>query len=299
LRPTRPIRSWESDGSSAASVGGAPAPRGQLTRLAASGNGLGTNDDGRITQMEDWVAGEEVNYQYDSLGRLTLAQTTGPQWGQSFSYDGFGNLTAEVATKGTAPTVYNNYDPATNRLLGSGYTYDANGNLTAMPGLSMTYNVENRLTQAISNLNGTDNYGYDPAGHRVWKQGPDGVTHVYYNGLDGKPLADFSFNPQTQQVQGGSPMLYFAGKRVDNAAVEDRLGTAVVENGQQRMAFCPYGSERSGTASQVQYATYDNQLPMQYCGSVETEAAGKPRCLTKQEEVLEAQPHLRSRRPSA
>jgi hypothetical protein len=71
-------------------------------------------------------------------------------------------------------------------------------------------------------------------------------------------------------------MLYFAGRRVDNAAVEDRLGTAVVENGQQRMAFCPYGSERSGTASQVQYATYDNQLPMQYCGSVETEAAGKP-----------------------
>jgi RHS repeat-associated protein len=196
------------------------------------------------------------NYQYDSLGRLTLAQTTGPQWGQSFSYDGFGNLTAEVATKGTAPTVYNNYDPATNRLLGSGYTYDANGNLTAMPGLSMTYNVENRLTQAISNLNGTDNYGYDPAGHRVWKQGPDGVTHVYYNGLDGKPLADFSLNPQTQQVQGGSPMLYFAGKRVDNAAVEDRLGTAVVENGQQRMAFFPYGSQRSGTSSQVQYATY-------------------------------------------
>jgi hypothetical protein len=51
-------------------------------------------------------------------------------------------------------------------------------------------------------------------------------------------------------------MLYFAGKRVDNAAVEDRLGTAVVENGQQRMAFFPYGSQRSGTSSQVQYETY-------------------------------------------
>jgi RHS repeat-associated protein len=51
-------------------------------------------------------------------------------------------------------------------------------------------------------------------------------------------------------------MLYFAGKRVDNAAVENRSGTAVVENGQQRMGFFPYGSQRSGTASQVQYATY-------------------------------------------
>ena len=51
-------------------------------------------------------------------------------------------------------------------------------------------------------------------------------------------------------------MLYFAGKRVDNAAVGDRLGTAVVKNGQQRMGFFPYGLQRSGTASQVQYATY-------------------------------------------
>jgi RHS repeat-associated protein len=206
--------------------------------------------------MEDWIAGEEVNYQYDSLGRLTQAQTTGPQWGQNFTYDGFGNLTSEVATKGSAPTTYHAYDPATNRLLATGYTYDANGNLTAMPGLTMTYNVENRLTQAISNLNGTESYGYDPAGHRLWKQGPDGVTHVYYNGLDGQPLADFYYSAQDQQVHGGTPMLYFAGKRVDNAAVEDRLGTAVVENGQQRMAFFPYGEQRSGTATDVQYATY-------------------------------------------
>jgi RHS repeat-associated protein len=51
-------------------------------------------------------------------------------------------------------------------------------------------------------------------------------------------------------------MLYFAGKRVDNAAVGDRLGTAVVKNGQQRMGFFPYGLQRSGTSSQVQYATY-------------------------------------------
>ncbi len=156
--------------------------RGQLTRLTATGDGLpsvdleyrfsATNNDGRITQMEDWVSSEEVNYQYDSLGRLTLAETTGPQWGQSFSCDGFGNLTDETATKGTAPTVHRNYDAATNRLT-LDYAYDANGNMTAMPGLGMTYSVENRLTQATSNLNGTESYGYDAAGLRLWKQGPD------------------------------------------------------------------------------------------------------------------------------
>ena len=172
-----------------------------------------TQNDGRITQLEDLVAGEEVNYQYDSLGRLTLAQTTGPQWGQSFSYDGFGNLVSEVATQGSAPTSSHAYDPTTNRLLDSSYTYDANGNLTAMPGLGMTYNEENRMTQAVSNLNGTERYGYDPEGMKVWQQGPDGVLHVYFNGVDGKPLGDFTgtsyfngsytvYNP----VGGGTPM---------------------------------------------------------------------------------------------
>ncbi len=51
-------------------------------------------------------------------------------------------------------------------------------------------------------------------------------------------------------------MVYFAGKRVDNGSVEDRLGTAVVENGQDRMAYFPYGAQRSGTSTEVQFATY-------------------------------------------
>jgi RHS repeat-associated protein len=214
-----------------------------------------TNNDGRITQMEDWVSSEEVNYQYDSLGRLTDAHTTGTEWGQTFAYDGFGNMTDEtrIAGKNAGPTVHRNYDPATNRMT-LDYTYDANGNMTAMPGLGMTYNVENRLTQATSNLNGTESYGYDAAGLRLWKKGPDLVTHVFYNGLDGKPLADFYLSGGT--VQGGDPMVYFAGKRVDNGSVEDRLGTAVMENGADRMAYFPYGEQRSGTASDVQFATY-------------------------------------------
>ena len=108
--------------------------RGQLTDLHATGNNLpevhlqyvfsATANNGRITQMEDVVASEEVNYQYDSLGRLTLAETTGTQWGQSFSYDGFGNLLSEVATKGNGvPSAYFNYNAATNRISNTGYTY--------------------------------------------------------------------------------------------------------------------------------------------------------------------------------
>jgi YD repeat-containing protein len=43
-----------------------------------------TANDGRITQRKDWVTGEEVNYGYDSLGRLSSAVTTGPEWGLNF-----------------------------------------------------------------------------------------------------------------------------------------------------------------------------------------------------------------------
>jgi RHS repeat-associated protein len=122
--------------------------------------------------------------------------------------------------------------------------------------LRIPYNVENKLTQATSNLNGTESYGYDPAGYRVWKQGPDTVIHVFYNGGDGKPLADFHWDTGLGAARGGDPNLYFAGKRVDNAAVEDRLGTAVVSGDQTRMSFFPYGELRSGTTTEVQYATY-------------------------------------------
>jgi len=118
----------------------------------------------------------------------------------------------------------------------------------------MTNNVENRLTQAVSNLNGAENYGYDAAGLRLWKQGPDGVTHVFYNGLGGKPLADFYL--ASGSVQGGTPMVYFAGKRVDNQSVEDRLGTAVVQGGTTIRAYYPYGELRGDPATDLQFATY-------------------------------------------
>jgi len=81
----------------------------------------------------------------------------------------------------------------------------------------------------------------------------DSIIHVYYNGLDGKPLADFYLSGS---VQGGDPMVYFAGKRVDNVSVEDRLGTAVVEGATNAMTYFPYGELRNGTSTEVQFATY-------------------------------------------
>ena len=74
-----------------------------------------------------------MSYSFDTLGQLTAASTTGPDWGLAFTYDGFGNRTTQSLTKGSRPTVSLSINAANNRINSSGYTYDANGNLTARP----------------------------------------------------------------------------------------------------------------------------------------------------------------------
>jgi YD repeat-containing protein len=89
----------------------------QLTRLASTGildmeysySTTGQNN-GQISKSNDRITGEEVSYAYDSLNRLISAVTTGPEWGLSFSYDGFGNKTAQTVTKGSGPVMNVAYD---------------------------------------------------------------------------------------------------------------------------------------------------------------------------------------------
>jgi hypothetical protein len=70
----------------------------QLTRQHVAGkfdqyyNYTSGANNGRIASSYDAIAGETVNYTYDSLNRLTLAETAGTGWGDLYSYDGFGNL---------------------------------------------------------------------------------------------------------------------------------------------------------------------------------------------------------------
>ncbi len=80
-----------------------------------------------------------------------------------------------------------NVNPANNRITTSGYSYDANGNLTAMPMLTLSYDIENRLKQATHSVNGTDQYAYDPSNRRVWKNDSLGEK-VYFYGVDGLRL---------------------------------------------------------------------------------------------------------------
>ena len=92
----------------------------QLTGISGLGQNITYNfpagsNNGKIASQYDAVSGETVSYQYDSLNRLISASAAG--WSQSYSYDGFGNLTNRVgsgAAVGNNPTAA---DPATNRLV--------------------------------------------------------------------------------------------------------------------------------------------------------------------------------------
>jgi RHS repeat-associated protein len=223
----------------------------QLTRLTVPGvmdheyRFSATQNDGRITQRKDWVSGEEITYQYDSLKRLITAQTTGPEWGQSFGYDGFGNLLSQTVTKGSAPSLNVTVDPATNRMTNSGMSYDANGSLTAMPGLTMTYDTDNRM---LSNSSG-DSYFYDASGQRVMKTNGSTLEYYFY-GVEGNLLNNW---PNGYNVYFGSKLIYNSGGTV----VTDRLGSVVHKEQWTEARYFPYGDEPTTTQqNRPKFATY-------------------------------------------
>jgi RHS repeat-associated protein len=233
--------------------------RGQLTRIQIPSTldveyGYSSaQNDGRITSMKNNLSGEEVAYQYDQLGRLARAETVGPQWGQSFSYDGWGNLTGMSVVKGSAPTMSTTADPATNRL--NAWNYDANGNATNIPGVgNLAYDAANRVTAA-----GYESYGYDAAGLRLWRTA-SGTTTYTFTGWDGSrmgyyTLGDFLLSEPyaDRQVLAFSatptqPPLQFAGRKLQ---LEDRLGSATGPN------YYPYGQTKAGGAATGEsFATY-------------------------------------------
>jgi YD repeat-containing protein len=144
----------------------------QMTSLYSSGtstvsiayNYSSNQNNGKITSQYDYVSGETVAYTYDTLNRLATAGSSA--WGQSYAYDGFGNLTDITSTLGTTPEWHIAYSAATNR--GSGECSDANGNLCGS-GLGYNYDVENRLLANGSNGLATAQYAYGPDNKRVWR----------------------------------------------------------------------------------------------------------------------------------
>ena len=244
---------------------------GQMTQLTAGSNSIvynysATQNNGKIVSEQDIVSGETVTYTYDSLNRLASATSSdNPGWGQSFGYDGFGNLTTQTVTKGTAPSLNVTYNAATNRRTTD--CADANGNLGAAPSCSenYTYDVANRIT-AVSGAS----YSYAPNNQRVFK----GSELTYY-GATGQKLTtyslgiyfkDWTWESMSPSATSTGTYYYFGGKLVKNKdgyVTPDRLGSIG--------KYFPYGQERpSATANNKEkFATYyrDSETGLDYANN--------------------------------
>ncbi|MBL8232217.1 MAG: hypothetical protein JNL98_27225 [Bryobacterales bacterium] len=230
--------------------------RMQLTRMTVAGvmdleyRFSPTQNNGQITQMKNYLSGEEVTYGYDELKRLVSAVTTGPEWGHLFGYDGFGNLLSKTVTKGSAPTWSVAVNGSTNRIVG--YGYDANGNTTSLGGQPLTYDVENRLVSVV--WSGTEYYGYGPDNKRVWRTKASGATEFYFYGLSGERQGIYNVNAVDGSGNIGAYRLVVEsvipkGMQADR----DRLGS-VVSGG---LKYDPYRAEFTVTShDRDKFGTY-------------------------------------------
>ena len=218
---------------------------GATTSLSMGYAYSATQNNGQITSQTDGVSGEQVVYAYDSLNRLVSASTVGPQWGLSFSYDGFGNKLSQTITKGNAPPSSVTVDGLTNRI--SGYGYDNNGNTTSTPLLgAISYDIENRITTVLG-----ETYGYAPDNKRIYKLRP-GVEEVFYFGVGGQRLGVYTpkTNGSSQYFELKTSWQYFAGRRLQ---VMDRLGSVPTPGSR----YYPYGEESNPPANNAdKFATY-------------------------------------------
>jgi len=251
---------------------------------------VGNGDNGNvwgITNNKDTTRSQ--TFTYDVLNRLISAQNAGTDcsvpvlqgktkfWGNSYSYDAWGNLLQKTVTKCTAEHLLATPD-VQNRIHVSApdYGYDAAGNMTSdtTDGVTAVYDAENRITGA----NGFT-YIYDAGGRRVEKtNGSSGTLYWYMTpGIVGE--SDLSGNLQSEYV-------FFDGERVarkdfpSNAVsyyFSDHLKTASVVtdwlgNIKSESDFYPWGGELQFVNNDTNHYKFtgkerDNETGLDYYGA--------------------------------
>jgi RHS repeat-associated protein len=148
----------------------------------------GTSDNGDVTNWNATGAQSFVrSYGYDTLNRVsTMGDTVAAQpcKGLSWTYDPWGNRTAQTMTSGTCGQFSATVN-AQNQLIdtiNNLYKYDAAGNMTHDASHSYTYDAENRLTSVDGGA--TASYIYDALGRRV-KRTIGSASYEYIYDKDG------------------------------------------------------------------------------------------------------------------
>ncbi len=219
----------------------------------------GVGDNGNVFQIVNNRDNNRTqNFAYDALNRLSQANTTGPNWGETFTIDPWGNLTNRGPVTGKTSYEALNAPAASNNQI-SGYCYDIAGNMlgtSPCPSLPYSpfysYDAENRIR--ILGFSASPQYLYDGDGKRVIKTGIGNM--LYWTGtgsetltetnLSGTPAADYIyFNGKRVarvDLPGGTVRYYFSDHLGTASVVTDNLGVIKDESD-----YYPYGGERTIT----------------------------------------------------
>jgi RHS repeat-associated protein len=203
-------------------------------------------------------------FAYDPLNRLISAGTTATSgnycWGYVYTYDAWGNLTAQAGSSGySGCTEY--LAPAStatgnNQL--SGFAYDPSGNTLSDGVYSYTWDGESQMKTAAGVT-----YAYDGDGRRVSKS----TGKLYWYGSGGEILAETDGSGNTQ-----NEYIFFGGKRVAMLPagssplyyVEDMLGSSRMITTSTGVVcydadFYPYGGEAAYTNSCAQNYKFEGK----------------------------------------
>jgi RHS repeat-associated protein len=224
------------------------------------GFNFGSSDNGNVLSISNCLTTtRSESFTYDALNRIASAESSGPQWGENYTIDAWGNLTNIGGISGKTYSETLNAAPATDLNQLTGYGYDTAGNMITNASTTYVYDAENRLVWST----GGYRYLYDGDGNRVEKcvaggagtgnpcptSGTNGTLYWMGTGSAALDESDLSGNLLEQYV-------FFYGTRVARRDVStdainfyfsDHLGThAVVENAtgtacEQDIDYYPYG----------------------------------------------------------
>ncbi len=212
--------------------------------------------DNSDTTLTPGAGGRSVTYTYDALYRLSTAVTTGstqyPAWGLSWTYDRYGNRTAQSILSGctglTCPAPIFSVSATTNRITDSWAVYDTNGNMTNDGLNTLGYDAENHMVSSAG-----WSYVLDGSGVRVRRctpncTSPTSNTVYIFNGS--QVIAEYDngaavASPTREYIYNGNKLLakfesgatvYYHLDHLSNRLTSNSSGTILGQFG-----YFPFG----------------------------------------------------------